>query len=49
MRSAPREQAAKVNKVSTAIHLRFDLNASSLPASCKDAAAETEGQAHLQR
>ncbi|MGA9665725.1 MAG: alternative ribosome rescue aminoacyl-tRNA hydrolase ArfB [Gallionella sp.] len=27
----------KVNKVSTAIHLRFDLNASSLPASCKDA------------
>jgi ribosome-associated protein len=26
-----------VNKVSTAIHLRFDLNASSLPANCKQA------------
>lgn len=26
-----------VNKVSTAMHLRFDLNASSLPASCKEA------------
>ncbi len=26
-----------VNKVSTAIHLRFDLNASTLPASCKEA------------
>lgn len=25
-----------VNKVSSAIHLRFDINASSLPAACKD-------------